>query len=182
MAKRRADETALHDSPSKKCYRSLHSVDVQLQRRLPPRGESLAPPPLLALLGRRCGKRPRCFEDTAKDETEAEAAAHGEVAHRDAREHVADVSTVQTSGSFEETSRTFTSHKKRHREDAVCPNTVFTKAKDESDADTNTEDCTFNSFQYWRAPLPELDLSLLQDASSHSQANDKDVSSEAMET
>uniref|UniRef100_A0A7N6A9G3 Putative WW-binding domain-containing protein n=1 Tax=Anabas testudineus TaxID=64144 RepID=A0A7N6A9G3_ANATE len=43
---------------------------------------------------------------------------------------------------------------------------------------TRNDNCTYNSFQYWRVPLPELDLSLLEDAGDHSQAKDKDSSSE----
>uniref|UniRef100_A0A3Q1EWP7 Putative WW-binding domain-containing protein n=1 Tax=Acanthochromis polyacanthus TaxID=80966 RepID=A0A3Q1EWP7_9TELE len=37
----------------------------------------------------------------------------------------------------------------------------------------NTDDCTYNSFQYWRVPLPELDLSLLEDTGDHSQSKEK---------
>lgn len=54
----------------------------------------------------------------------------------------------------------------------------------QADEDNKSEDHTYNSFQYWRAPLPELDLSLLED--DHSQTKDKskvkDSSSVAMET
>lgn len=54
------------------------------------------------------------------------------------------------------------------------------------DADVKTEDCTYNSFQFWRVPLPQLDLSLLEEASSHSRTEDKskckNTFSEAMET
>lgn len=123
MAKRRADDTVLRDSPSKRCCRSLHSVDKQLQRGLLTH-VSMAPPSLLALLGSRCRKRPHYFEDPAKDETTA-GDAHYNLAPCDTAKRVADVSTVRTSGSFEEhrTSATFTSHKKRHREDGVCPDT-----------------------------------------------------------
>lgn len=49
----------------------------------------------------------------------------------------------------------------------------------------NTEDCMYNSFQYWRVPLPELDLSLLGEASNNTGAEDKskvkDSFSDAME-
>uniref|UniRef100_A0A667XAH5 Putative WW-binding domain-containing protein n=1 Tax=Myripristis murdjan TaxID=586833 RepID=A0A667XAH5_9TELE len=34
-----------------------------------------------------------------------------------------------------------------------------------ADGDSINVDSTFNSFQYWRVPLPELDLSLLEDTS-----------------
>uniref|UniRef100_A0A7N8WLX3 Putative WW-binding domain-containing protein n=1 Tax=Mastacembelus armatus TaxID=205130 RepID=A0A7N8WLX3_9TELE len=33
--------------------------------------------------------------------------------------------------------------------------------------------CTYNSFQYWRVPLPELDLSLLEDASDYLHSADQ---------
>uniref|UniRef100_A0A3B4XSL2 Putative WW-binding domain-containing protein n=1 Tax=Seriola lalandi dorsalis TaxID=1841481 RepID=A0A3B4XSL2_SERLL len=103
MAKRRAEDTLLHDSPSKRCCRVLCSVDMQLESTPPTGGVSLSPPSLLA-----------------------------------------------------------------------------------ADGDTSTEDCTFNSFQYWRVPLPELDLSLLEDVNRHSQIKPKskmkDCSSDAMET
>lgn len=53
----------------------------------------------------------------------------------------------------------------------------------QTDDDTNTEDCTYNSFQYWRVPLPELDLSLLEDVNDRSKTKDKSkASSDAMET
>lgn len=52
--------------------------------------------------------------------------------------------------------------------------------------DTNTEDCIYNSFQYWRVPLPELDFLLLGDTSDYSQWEDKskveDSPSDVMET
>uniref|UniRef100_A0A3Q2NTK3 Putative WW-binding domain-containing protein n=1 Tax=Fundulus heteroclitus TaxID=8078 RepID=A0A3Q2NTK3_FUNHE len=57
----------------------------------------------------------------------------------------------------------------------------FQTAEDSSD-----EDGTYNSFQYWRVPLPELDLSLLEDASDRRQTKDKaknnDATSDAMES
>ncbi|XP_033182029.1 WRNPLPNID domain-containing protein [Anabas testudineus] len=184
MAKRRAEDNLLHDSPSKRRYRSLYSVDMQLHSVARSGGLSLSPPSLMALVGSRCRKRPHYFEDTDKEAQEAAAGFYYKTTHCDTRKHEANVLTVQTSGSFQESriSGTFTNHKKRQREDCVCANTATTKAKELADAGTNTEDCTYNSFQYWRVPLPELDLSLLEDAGDHSQAKDKDSSSEAMET
>uniref|UniRef100_A0A4W6FTV7 Putative WW-binding domain-containing protein n=1 Tax=Lates calcarifer TaxID=8187 RepID=A0A4W6FTV7_LATCA len=136
MAKRRAEDTLLHDSPSKRCYRSLRSVDMQLESFPPTGGVSLSPPSLLALLGSRCRKRPYYFEDPEQKQEEAAG--------------------------------------------------LYRKTTQVADGDTNTEDCTYNSFQYWRVPLPELDLSLLEDVDSHSQTKQKsdvkDSSSDAMET
>ncbi|XP_044053136.1 uncharacterized protein wu:fa19b12 [Siniperca chuatsi] len=183
MAKRRAEDTLLQDSPSKRCYRSLCSVDMQLGSMAPTGGVS--PPSLLALLGGRNRKRPYYFEDPEKQE---EAALYRKATNCDTRKHAASVLTVQTSGSFQDrrSSSTLTSTKKRPREDCAGSETVIPKANDKADEDINTEDCTYNSFQYWRVPLPELDLSLLEDANDHSQTKDKskltDTSSDAMET
>lgn len=175
MAKRRAEDTLLHDSPSKRCYRSLCAVDMQVESMVPSRGVS--PPSLLALLGTRCRKRP-CYFD------EEETAFYPKMPHCDARKRALSVSAVQTSGSFQDrrSFNTVTGTQKRPREDSVDPETV-PKANDKANEDKNTEDCTYNSFQYWRVPLPELDLSLLEDANDHSKTKDKlKASSDAMET
>uniref|UniRef100_A0A8P4FVX6 Putative WW-binding domain-containing protein n=1 Tax=Dicentrarchus labrax TaxID=13489 RepID=A0A8P4FVX6_DICLA len=37
----------------------------------------------------------------------------------------------------------------------------------------SSQNDSYNSFQYWRTPLPELDLSLLEDPSDGSQTKDK---------
>lgn len=51
---------------------------------------------------------------------------------------------------------------------------------------TADEDGTYNSFQYWRVPLPELDHSLLDEFSDHYPKKDKfkenDTTADAMET
>lgn len=132
MAKRRAEDNLLHDSPSKRRYRSLYSVDMQLHSVARSGGLSLSPPSLMALVGSRCRKRPRYFEDTDKEAQEAAAGFYYKTTHCDTRKHEANVLTVQTSGSFQESriSGTFTNHKKRQREDCVCANTATTKAKE----------------------------------------------------
>ncbi|XP_037633268.1 uncharacterized protein wu:fa19b12 [Sebastes umbrosus] len=185
MAKRSAEDTLLLDSASRKRHCSLISgVDLQLESMSPTGGVS--PPSLQDLMGSRCGKRPHYFEDPEKQEEEEAAALFFKPTHCDTRKHAAPVLTVQTSGSFQDrhtSSSTPTSSKKRPRDD--CSDTVT--PKDKAEEDTNSEDCTFNSFQYWRVPLPELNLSLLEDASDRSQTKDeeskvKDSSSDAMET
>ncbi|XP_035813371.2 uncharacterized protein C9orf40 homolog isoform X1 [Amphiprion ocellaris] len=183
MAKRRAEDTLLHDSPSKRCYRSLCCVDLQLESEAP--SEGVSPPSLLALLGSRCRKRPYYFEDPEKQE---EAPLFRTTTNCDTRRLQAGVLTVQTSGNFPErrSCSAGTKTKKRLREYSQGPETVTNKDNDTSDRDTNTDDCTYNSFQYWRVPLPELDLSLLEDTGDHSQSKEKlqtkDSSSDAMET
>lgn len=61
----------------------------------------------------------------------------------------------------------------------------FTFHHSQAEVDVSTEDCTYNSFQYWRVPLPELDLSLLEEASNNTGEEDKskvkDSFSDAME-
>ncbi|XP_035495077.1 uncharacterized protein wu:fa19b12 [Scophthalmus maximus] len=183
MAKRRAEDTLLHGSPSKRCHRSL-------LESAPPAavgGVSMSPPSLLALLGSRCKKRPHYFEDPEQEEEEEAAAGlYRRTTHCDTRKHAADVVTTQTSGSFQERHdpSATTSHKKRPREDCVDSETAPPQATDPAaDGDTNTEDCAFNSFQYWRPPLPELDLSLLDSNSQTEQKSKvKDAPSDVMET
>ncbi|XP_075960658.1 uncharacterized protein LOC142964283 [Anarhichas minor] len=183
MAKRRPDDTTLlHGSPSKRCHLSLSSVDLPPESMAPTGGVS--PPSLLALMGSRCRKRPHHFEDPEKQE---EAALHRKPACCDTRKHAATLLALQTSGGFQDRrgSSTLTGSKKRPRDDCTGLETVAPKANDKAGEDNSTEDCTYNTFQYWRAPLPELNLSLLEDAN-HSQSKDrpkvKDSSSDAMET
>uniref|UniRef100_A0A3Q2VEF7 Putative WW-binding domain-containing protein n=1 Tax=Haplochromis burtoni TaxID=8153 RepID=A0A3Q2VEF7_HAPBU len=196
MAKRRAEDTLLHNSPSKRCFRSLCAVDIQAESMAPSGGVS--PPSLLALLGTRCRKRPQYFD-------EEETASYRKTSHYDARKRAVNVSAVQTSGSFQDRrSSSVTSSQKRPREGSEEPDTgtdwsagnkmlprscvwtlhFYLSVPFQADEDANTEDCTYNSFQYWRVPLPELDLSLLEDASDHSKTKDKSKasSSDAMET
>ncbi|KAM8760000.1 uncharacterized protein AB9X84_008222 [Acanthopagrus schlegelii] len=186
MAKRRVeDPLLLPDSPSKRCCRSLCSVDMQLGSMAPIGGVS--PPSLLALLGSRSRKRPSYFEEPEVGDEEAVLLCRKATHCCDTRKHAASVA-VQASGSFPDRrcSSTLTSSKKRHREECKALGSATPQVNDKAEEDTNTEDCTYNSFQYWRVPLPELDLSLLEDACDHSQTKDtpkgKVSSSDAMET
>ncbi|XP_068559852.1 uncharacterized protein C9orf40 homolog [Cebidichthys violaceus] len=182
MAKRRSEDALLHGSPSKRCHLSLSSVVLPPESMAPTGGVS--PPSLLALMGSRCRKRPHYFEDP---ENQAEAPLYRKPACCDTRKHAATLLTLQASGGFQDrcSSSTPTSSKKRPRDDCTGLETVAPKANDKAGEDNDTEDCTYNSFQYWKVPLPELNLSLLEDAN-HSQSKDKpkvkDSSSDAMET
>ncbi|XP_029367303.1 uncharacterized protein wu:fa19b12 [Echeneis naucrates] len=185
MAKRRAQDTPLRNSPSKRCCRSVCGVDPGQDCTAPAGGVSLSPPSLLALLGSRCRKRPHYFEEQQQEEA---AELFPTTVQGDARrKHPAGVGTVQTSGTFHDRGRSssLTNTKKRPREDRA--GRVSPPADDKSaGGDMDAEDCTFNSFQYWRAPLPELDLSLLEDVSgcspSTQKSNVKDSFSDVMET
>lgn len=187
MAKRRAEDTLLCDSPSKRCYRTLcTSVDMQLGSVAPAAG-GVSPPSLVALLGGRSRKRPCYFEDPEEQQQQQEGGTlHRKAAHCDARKHAA--SAAPTSGSFQDRRGCSApaGGKKRPREDCTGPGTVTNKDNERADEDSNTEDCTYNSFQYWRVPLPELDMSLLEDADDSSQKRHKTSkvkdSFDAMET
>ncbi|KAK1893324.1 putative protein C9orf40 like [Dissostichus eleginoides] len=152
MAKRRADDTIHYEAPSKKCYGSLSSADLQLDSMDPTGG------------GVSDTKRPHFFEDNEKQE-------------------------AASSGRFHEphSSSALSNSKKRPRGDCASSETVLPKADDKADEDPDTEDCSFNCFQYWRVPLLKLDLSLLEDANENSQSGKdeskvKDSSPYAMET
>ncbi|XP_056275201.1 uncharacterized protein C9orf40 homolog [Pseudoliparis swirei] len=176
MAKRRAEDTLLRGSPSKRCYRSVSAADLPLERMAPTGGES--PPSLLALMGGR--KRPRHFEDSQNQE---DAPLYREPANCDTR----NVLLQQTSGGFRgpRSFSTLTSSKKRPRDDSAGLETVIPNANDKAGEDNNTEDCSYNSFQYWKLPLPELNLALLKDEN-HSKSKEepkvKDFAPDAMET
>lgn len=131
MAKRRADDTLLHHSPSKRSYHSLCGIDMQLESMVAPK----SPPSLLALLGTRCRKRPYYFEDPAQQQQQQqeEAPIYRKTLNCcDTRKHAADVFPVPTSGSFQDRRSPIKSpnSKKRPREDSVGSETA-SKAKDD---------------------------------------------------
>ncbi|XP_013867493.1 uncharacterized protein C9orf40 homolog [Austrofundulus limnaeus] len=186
MAKRRAENTLLLDSPGKRKYsRPLCSVDLQLESSASPTVAGVSPPSLLALLGSRCRKRSHFFEN---EEQPGEATSPLKSSLCVSKKAAADVLTERVSGSFQDrrqtSSCTVTNKKKRARQDSRCSDTVLSTVGDKTAEDTPTEDSMYNSFQYWRVPLPELDLSLLDDPSDDSQTKTNTVvsSSDAMET
>ncbi|CAK6950278.1 uncharacterized protein wu:fa19b12 [Scomber scombrus] len=150
-----------------------------------------SPPSLLALLGTRCRKRPYYFEDPEQQQQQQQQEEEAPIYCKtlnccDTRKHAADVFPVSTSGSFQDRRSPikYTNSKKRLREDSVGSETA-SKAKDYAGAESTTEDCKYNTFQFWRVPLPELDLSLLDDANAQSKTKDKSKvknSSDVMET
>ncbi|XP_032434029.1 uncharacterized protein C9orf40 homolog [Xiphophorus hellerii] len=173
MAKRRAEETVLLDSPSKRRYfPPIYSVDMQLESMAS--GGGLSSPSLLAILGSRCRKRPLYFDNE-------EGYSGPAISPPDSGKHAKDVLKTPSSGSFPGGRRSCAlSRNKRPREDSVGSDTVNATDK------TADEDGTYNSFQYWRVPLPELDLSLLDEFSDHYPKKDKfkenDTTADAMET
>uniref|UniRef100_A0A3Q2CCY1 Putative WW-binding domain-containing protein n=1 Tax=Cyprinodon variegatus TaxID=28743 RepID=A0A3Q2CCY1_CYPVA len=136
MAKRRAEEPLLLDSPIKRRHLApLCCVGMQPESMASAGGVSS--PSILTLLGSRCRKRPHYSDNEASD--------------------LFPKVSLWDSGKF-----------------------ALDTDKDSS------EDDTYNSFQYWRVPLPELDLSLLEHTSDQSQMKDKSkdntTSADAMES
>ncbi|KAF6716432.1 hypothetical protein FQA47_014354 [Oryzias melastigma] len=182
MAKRHAEST-VHELSPKKHRPLFHSVDVQVDSMASVGGV----PSLLALLGNRCKKRPHCFEEpelTGGKETGF--CLRTAVCHP--RKHVANVLTESISGSFQDSrSACALTNKKRPRRECVGLEEAITQDKNKTVDITENEDCSYNSFQFWRVPLPELDLSLLDDdprADSQTKEKSKssDSSSDAMES
>lgn len=178
MAKRRSEDI-LNSPPAKKYHHGLYNVDMRLESMASFGGVS--PPSLCALLGSRRRKRPFYFEETEEQDLDLELcrkSTHSDLMMKRAGNVT---SMQQTSGNFQEqrlsTNVTLTNSSKRDREDCGAPaDTANPKAKVDAADATDTENSTYNSFQFWKIPLPELDLSLLQDPSQ------KDSSSDAMET
>ncbi|KAG7489730.1 hypothetical protein JOB18_018984 [Solea senegalensis] len=167
MAKRRADDSPLllhaHDSPSKRRQRSLcadaaaaagntHLETGSLSSAAPEPPSPDSPARDSALPGNRCRKRPYHFPTCPEQKhEEPDVYLHCKTTHCDAL-------TVQshTNGIVQghTTSTSDTRRNKRAREESE------THIQDDED---DEEDCAYNSFQFWRIPLPELDLSLLDD-------------------
>ncbi|XP_061905594.1 uncharacterized protein wu:fa19b12 [Entelurus aequoreus] len=161
MAKRHAEVTLVSDSPAKRSFRSHCRADLQLES-MAAHGD-VSPPRTPALSVK---ERPCCSEKTREEPprpylntTEPlDAASHKTASHA-------------CSGSFPVTS-SCTKTKKRRREESDDVVGAIAKVTDEVDS-ADTEDCTYNTFQFWRVPLPELDLSLLDESSGQSQAKHK---------
>ncbi|CAG5922173.1 unnamed protein product [Menidia menidia] len=180
MAKRCADDSRLQGTSPKKSCRSIYSVDMMAKSMAPIGDVSL--PSLHALLGGRCRKRPYSFEN---EETTEDAVPSLRRALCHSREHAVNVLTVPTCGVLQERRRSLTVEK-RPRQESFGSDTATPTMNDKPKGDSHSEDCTYNSFQFWRVPLPELDLSLLQDDSDHSQTKERSKvsgsSADAMET
>ncbi|XP_051924636.1 uncharacterized protein wu:fa19b12 [Hippocampus zosterae] len=161
MAKRHADNTLFSQSPAKKKIRSLcRVVDLHLESMAVYGGVS--PSCKLALLNDRCRKRRHSLG--ISDVAQEEAPLHLKAANPDALKE--SMSHPHTCGRYHEYLDSTTARKRR-REESVGLGTAAAKVYDETDADN--EDCTYNSFQYWKVPLPQLDLSLLEETTERCQ-------------
>uniref|UniRef100_A0A1A7WIY4 Putative WW-binding domain-containing protein n=1 Tax=Iconisemion striatum TaxID=60296 RepID=A0A1A7WIY4_9TELE len=177
MAKRRAEERLLFDSPTKRrCVQvqPLSKVDVRLESMVPTGGGVRS----------RCRKRPHVLEN----EKAEEAVLCLRRPLCESKKPPPNVLTEPISESFQEecTSSRTVQVQKRPRVDHVGPEAVLPSCDDKAVENTHAENCIYNSFQYWRVPLPELDLSLLEDLSDSSQTKQEpkatDSNLDAMET
>ncbi|XP_016322477.1 uncharacterized protein C9orf40 homolog [Sinocyclocheilus anshuiensis] len=178
MTKRRAENILPPEIPHKRCFRSLSDNDK------PVGGvnviQNAIPSSLLTLAGQRCRKRPSYREDSLDTDNLPRKVAANRV-----NSVLADRNTCQ--------SRTFEDGAGRPvtRRSSRALQTHSNKQTDEENNITagdkvmhTDEDLSpFNSFQFWRDPLPELDLALLEtepSTGSHIASSTKDL--EAMET
>lgn len=120
MTKRRAEDVLFHDTPVKRsCFRPLDKFDTQLESMAA--AGCVSPPSLLALLGRRCKKRPYYFED---QEEHQETLKPRKLSNSEHRVSAPQSVLVKNSGSFLESASansgcsTLTS-KKRARDNTV---------------------------------------------------------------
>ncbi|XP_068167462.1 uncharacterized protein C9orf40 homolog [Antennarius striatus] len=140
MSKRRTEAVLLHAPPSKRCCRPVCGGSMKLGLMAAPGTGSPPGPP--------SRKRPH---------------DSGEPDEREAAVRPASGGVPRDSGNFRDrfsSSRAWTTPQKRPggRDGPTAPQTAGPREGGEAD-----EDCSFNSFQFWRPPLPELDLSLLED-------------------
>ncbi|KAK0137546.1 hypothetical protein N1851_026260 [Merluccius polli] len=167
MTKRRAEEedTLLCGAPPKRRYgQSLCGGDTRPKGGVSPP----SPSPSLALPGSRCRKRP--YSTEGPDDREAvflrrEPAASDVVAAESREAHRGRIPSSARDGA-----------KKRPRDDDDDgeENRETFPANDD-----NSDDVSYNSFQFWRNPLPAVDLALLEGGKC---AAAKDPALEAMET
>ncbi|KAF7199212.1 uncharacterized protein C9orf40 homolog [Nothobranchius furzeri] len=174
MAKRRAEERLLFESPTKRRYaQPLSKADIWLESMVPTGG-----------VRSRCRKRPHSLENEEK----AEEAAPCLTRPLCESKKPPAVSREPISESFQDecTSSRTTQVQKRPRVDHVGAEAVLPSCNDKAVGNGHAEDSIYNSFQYWRVPLPALDLSLLDDLSDSSQTKHEpkvtDSNLDAMET
>uniref|UniRef100_A0A1A8GJD4 Putative WW-binding domain-containing protein n=1 Tax=Nothobranchius korthausae TaxID=1143690 RepID=A0A1A8GJD4_9TELE len=165
MAKRRAEERLLFDSPTKRRYvQPLSKAGIRLESMVPTK-----PPQSVPTGGVRspCRKRPHFLEN----EKAEEAAPCLTRPLCESKKPPANVLREPISESFQDecTSSRSTQVQKRPRVDHVGAEAVLPSCSDKAVGNSLAEDSIYNSFQYWRVPLPELDLSLLDDLSDSSQ-------------
>ncbi|TSR04275.1 hypothetical protein Baya_10882 [Bagarius yarrelli] len=164
MMKRRAENSSLqelHHEKKKKTCGSVCDAESEVEAM-----HAVAAPPALfpSLIGERRRKRSRCCEDYEEhDKTRAQKGKTTDTTDGGKKDIV--------SGANEMTS-----------EEIKADDVKRTEAQRPDDNEDNLS--AFNSFQFWRTPLPALDLSLLDATSSPELGDDSSVKdgTEDMET
>lgn len=160
------------------CCRSLCTMDDDgTLKRV---GGDADAPSLLSFLSNHCRKRNYIEERESQDSLRPRK--------RFSKSHASCTDLIDsniTSGRFREAGMAAvppeTSSKKRQREDAM----LHTTGHVQKETGKSDEDLTnFNTFQYWRVPLPDLDMSLLHTdpSSSEPMATQNARNTESMET
>lgn len=154
MTKRTAENVLAPEVPHKRCFRSVSNKPVG--------GENVIQnASLLTLDEQRCRKRPNSVEDQLDTDNLPRKVAAGRV------NSVLDEKNTCQSRTFEDDDDDGDAVTRRS---SRALQTESNKQPDEQNKHTagdkvmhSDEDLSsFNSFQFWRVPLPELDLSLLE--------------------
>ncbi|KAB5528335.1 hypothetical protein PHYPO_G00139080 [Pangasianodon hypophthalmus] len=176
MRKRRAESSSLHEVPQKKKCRCVCDAEPELEAV---HALHAAPRALFTtVIGEHRRKRPRCCEDP---EQHGRTGAPG---HRlsNATDGVnEETGDVRVSGKFRGASGACMCEMASEGSASGTKPEKRTKVMLPDDED---ELCAFNSFQFWRTPLPALDLSLLDSPSTTELKEDRSVKdgTEEMET
>ncbi|XP_067296309.1 uncharacterized protein wu:fa19b12 [Pseudorasbora parva] len=173
MTKRRAENILPPEIPSKRSFRSL---DIHVVGENVIQNDNFNPSSLLSFAGQRCRKRPKYLEDPLNTDKIRRKGAANRI-----DSVLADKNTCK-SRTFEDAGRPVTLR-------ASCEHQTESNKQHDEEINLTARDrvmhtdedlSPFNSFQFWRVPLPELDLSLLETEPSVRSSSTKDL--EAMET
>ncbi|KPP76790.1 hypothetical protein Z043_103839 [Scleropages formosus] len=186
MTKRRAGDAPQHETPFKRPAGPACGAEARPSAVAGFRAPA-ALPPAAARTGTR-EKRPRVWE-----EREAETA----LPRKKARVNSVRVSrngsvVVVHSGSFQDENNTVGEAEaltlpagvpESRQEEGAAPNNMTKSDKGVPTDDDDDDLSAFNSFQFWRAPLPDLDFSVLQcDDGEPARKNSVLLEGDAMET
>ncbi|MCJ8746710.1 hypothetical protein PDJAM_G00144820 [Pangasius djambal] len=178
MTKRRAESSSLHEAPQQKKCRCVCDAEPELEA-VHALHAAAAPRALFTtVIGEHRRKRPRCCED---HEQHGRTGAPG---HRlsNATDGVnKETGDVRVSGKFRGASGACMGEMASEESTSGTKPEMPTKVALPDDED---ELFAFNSFQFWRTPLPALDLSLLDSPSTTELNEDRSLKdgTEEMET
>ncbi|XP_050965505.1 uncharacterized protein wu:fa19b12 [Labeo rohita] len=177
MTKRRAENVLPPEIPHKRCFRSLSDNDK------PVGGANLIqnanPSALLSVAGQRCRKRSSYVEDSLDTDNRPRKVAANKVNSALADKNTCKSRTFQDDAGRPVTRRSSRMLQTQNKQTDEENNITAGDKVMHTDEDLSS----FNSFQFWRVPLPELDLSLLEtEPSAGSSIDSSTKDSDAMET